>query len=335
MKTHAVLFTGIDTVEIGEVSLPEPLADEVLIETAFTGVSPGTELRCLAGRQPDMGAWPVLPGYQATGRVLKAGREAAASFAEGTPVFHSGTQRLSGAGRLWGGHVAHAVVAARDVFPLDERASLADAALNRLAAIARHGVGLSKPMKNETVVVIGLGPIGLLSAQLHALDGARVVALDVSIERVKCARGIGIDAHLAGFDLVESVGMVAGDAVDIVADTTGMSRVMVEAVRALRPVRWGETALERARPRFLAQGSYPSDTLPTFPYYEAFAREAAILTPRDCEAADLDVTLALIASGRLQVGELYGRPRPVAQAAEVYDALRKRSAPASTAVFAW
>ena len=49
MKTKAILFSAPGQVELREVTVPEPEPDEVLIKTAFTCISPGTELRVLAG----------------------------------------------------------------------------------------------------------------------------------------------------------------------------------------------------------------------------------------------------------------------------------------------
>jgi 3-hydroxyethyl bacteriochlorophyllide a dehydrogenase len=333
MKTQAILFTGCDQVELGDVTVPEPGPGEVLIRTEFSAVSPGTELRCLAGRQPGMGAWPVLPGYQATGRVVRAGVDA--KVGEGTAVYFSGTQRLGGAGRLWGGHIAHAVVAAGDVFPLAPGASLADSALNKLAAIAHHGVRLASPARGETVLVIGLGPIGLLAARLHALAGARVFAMDVASDRVLRARESGLDAHVIQESAAATLARLAPGGVDIVVDTTGVPAVLTDAVTALRPVPWGEPAVERARPRLVVQGSYPENAMPAFPYYPLFEREAVMLTPRDCESADLVATLALISSGQLKVHDLYGGARVASSAPEVYGALRMRSSVNPTAVFAW
>jgi 3-hydroxyethyl bacteriochlorophyllide a dehydrogenase len=333
MKTQAILFTGCDQVELGDVTVPEPGPGEVLIRTEFSAVSPGTELRCLAGRQPGMGAWPVLPGYQATGRVVRAG--SGVKLSAGTPVYFSGTQRLGGAGRLWGGHIAHAVVAVGDVLPLAPGASLADSSLNKLAAIAHHGVRLASPMRGETVLVIGLGPIGLLAARLHALAGARVFAMDVANDRVLRARESGLEAHVIQESAAATLARLAPGGADIVVDTTGAPAVLADAVTALRSVPWGEPAAERARPRLVVQGSYPENAMPAFPYYPVFEREAAVLTPRDCEVADLVATLALISSGRLKVHDLYGGARGASSAPEVYGALRTRASANPTAVFAW
>ena len=52
MQAQAVLFRGVNEVTVEAVEIPAPGPGEVLIQTACSTVSPGTELRCLAGRQP-------------------------------------------------------------------------------------------------------------------------------------------------------------------------------------------------------------------------------------------------------------------------------------------
>lgn len=62
MQNRALLFAAPHQVSLGETTLPDPGPGEVLIETAFSCVSPGTELRCLAGRQVDRPPFPFIPG---------------------------------------------------------------------------------------------------------------------------------------------------------------------------------------------------------------------------------------------------------------------------------
>ena len=58
MQSRAILFTAVQTTSLGTVGIPEPGPGEVLVRTAFSAISPGTERRCLAGLQA--GAPPFL-----------------------------------------------------------------------------------------------------------------------------------------------------------------------------------------------------------------------------------------------------------------------------------
>lgn len=52
MQAHAIVFTGVGQAAVTETEIPSPGPGEVLVETAYTAISPGTELRCLAEAQP-------------------------------------------------------------------------------------------------------------------------------------------------------------------------------------------------------------------------------------------------------------------------------------------
>ena len=50
MKPPALFVTGTDRVELIEANIPDPGPREVIVESLYTSISPGTELRCMAGR---------------------------------------------------------------------------------------------------------------------------------------------------------------------------------------------------------------------------------------------------------------------------------------------
>jgi predicted dehydrogenase/threonine dehydrogenase-like Zn-dependent dehydrogenase len=74
--------------------------------------------------------------------------------------------------------------------------SLDDAAYTTLGAIAMQGVRRAELHLGETVAVIGLGLIGLLTVQILKASGCRVVGLDISNANFALARSLGCDACL-------------------------------------------------------------------------------------------------------------------------------------------
>ena len=81
-----------------------------------------------------------------------------------------------------------------------------DAAFTVLASIGLQGVRLIKPTFGETIVVFGLGLIGLLSVQLLKNSGCNVIGIDINRKRLDLAEQFGaqtIDAA-AGADPVTS-----------------------------------------------------------------------------------------------------------------------------------
>jgi 2-desacetyl-2-hydroxyethyl bacteriochlorophyllide A dehydrogenase len=331
VKTRALLVTAPNVMELGEVEVPEPGAGEVLIESVYTSVSPGTEFRAMVGKQPGMPAFPYIPGYACVGRIIAAG--AGTTLKIGTAVFLAGTARVDGANRCWGGHIAHAVRAERDVLPIPDGVSLKEAALLRLAGIAYHGVRLSHPWPHETVVIVGLGPIGQLSARLHAVTGARVIATDISESRCALARAAGVEGVPAGDDFVAAVRAILPEeaGADVVVDASGAVPVHARAVELTRTLPWDDRPITGSR--FVVQGSYPAD-IPV-PYNDIFSRELTLLFPRSDQPRDLRAVLDLMQRGRLTVSDLISAEVPVKEAPAAYETLRDPSSGWLTMAVRW
>jgi 2-desacetyl-2-hydroxyethyl bacteriochlorophyllide A dehydrogenase len=190
MKTTALFATAVDRVEVVEVLVPDPAPGQVIVEAIYTAISPGTEMRCLAGKQPGI-AFPFIPGYSMVGRIVARG--AGVALAEGTLVFCQGTEKADRP-LAWGAHIAHALRAEDSVFPLPAGVDPLEAGLAKLGAIAYRGVRVGGTRPHDEVAVVGLGPIGQLAARLHRLAGGRVVAADLSPDRVALAKAAGIEA---------------------------------------------------------------------------------------------------------------------------------------------
>ena len=203
--------------------LPPPLLrpQGVLVRTAFSLISPGTERatrevarKSLLGKalaRPDQ-ARAVLEvarregiaaarervqarlgvtrplGYSSAGIVLETGAEAGADLAPGTWVACAG-----------GGYANHAelVYVPRTLCaPLPPRVSLESAAFGALGAIALQGVRQADVRLGERVAVIGLGLVGQLAAQLLRAAGCAVLGIDLDAERCRLAERLGTDLAL-------------------------------------------------------------------------------------------------------------------------------------------
>ncbi len=326
MKAQAILFTGVNQVALGAVQIPDLEADEVLVEAAYTCISPGTELRCLAGLQPDPAPYPYIPGYAGAGRVIAVGSNA--GLAIGTRVFYGGSQKVDHAA-MWGGHISHIIQPAAAVIPLPDDIDLRDAALARIAGISYHGLRLSHPAPHENVVVVGLGVIGLLSARMHALTGARVCALDISPQRVAVANQFGVEAFVPSSTLNETMRSIIPEGADVIVDATGSTRLFPQLVELAKDVPWDDTLTPGAR--FVIQGSYPGDV--TLPYQDAFRKELTYLIPRDTQLRDSRAVLSLIQRGKLIVHDLISRTASPSDGQAVYAMLQ--AGEGLTAVFDW
>jgi 3-hydroxyethyl bacteriochlorophyllide a dehydrogenase len=328
MKTQALLFEAQQRVALATIDIPEPEAGELLVRTAYTCISPGTELRCLAGRQPGSPEYPFIPGYALTGIVEAAGP--ATKLQPGTPILCSGTQRAS-VSRCWGGHTGLAVLREERAFVLPQGISLMQASIAPMAAIAYHGLRVARPMMRERVAALGLGLIGQMAARLYLLAGTQVVAADRSPTRVRIAKQAGVEAVVVQQSLQEALQPYLPEGADLIVDSTGVPAVIPQAVALAKDLPWDDTPVPPAR--YLIQGSYPDEF--AIPYQEAFLKELTFQIPRNYQPGDLRAVLDLIAAGRLNVDNLIGSPQDPAQAQEIYASLQDPYGERLTAVFAW
>ena len=67
-----------------------------------------------------------------------------------------------------------------------------DAVFSILGAISLQGIRLANTNLGETVAVIGLGLIGLLTVEILKASGCHVIAIDIDEKKVKIARSLGV-----------------------------------------------------------------------------------------------------------------------------------------------
>lgn len=321
MIGQAIVFSDVDTPEVQQFHLPELASGEVLVETAYSCVSPGTELRCLAGKQPGV-SFPCVPGYSLSGIIAAVGADVALEI--GTPVYCAGTAQAD-VPLAWGGHVSHAIQSAENVFPIPAGVDLLDASITHIAAISYHGMRLSRPMAHETVVVIGLGIIGQFAARLHALSGADVLGIDLAEDRVQQIRDAGIEA-VSSLDEARSL---LPNGADVIVDATGANAVFADAIEFAREISWDDSLEPRSR--YLVQGSYAEDFC--VPYQAAFSKELSFWLPRDSQPRDFRSILDFMGRGKLPVRDMISEVASPADAPNIYRALQNREL--LTAAFQW
>jgi predicted dehydrogenase/threonine dehydrogenase-like Zn-dependent dehydrogenase len=136
-------------------------------------------------------------GYSAAGRVVEVG--------EGVTEFRAG-DRVACAGTGYAAHAELLSVPKNLCVRLPEGVDFETAAFATVGAIALQGVRLAEPTLGESVVVIGLGLIGQLAAQLLKANGCRVFGVDLDPTKVELAKSLGADdGRVAGAGLKEAV----------------------------------------------------------------------------------------------------------------------------------
>ncbi len=306
---------------------------QVLLQTLYSAISPGTELRCLGGDVPDGGRGPYIPGYQSVGKIVDVGPNCRRRVGE--VVFNANGKGFEGAMRsLWGAHASLIIADQGHLVDLPDGIDLSHAAVAKLAAIALHGLKVAGIRSSERVAVIGLGPLGQFSARLASLIGAEVAAFDRVESRVALASAFGVQAATVTDDIkgaASSLGWPEKD-FDVIVDVTGIPQLVdgfIELARDLQP--WD--APLKPSTRYVLQGSYAGNA--QFDYMSAFEKELTFLVPRDHHCVDIRESVDYIASGKLDVGSIIGELADPGNAASIYDELAGPASARLTAVFDW
>ncbi|CAG5071716.1 Inositol 2-dehydrogenase/D-chiro-inositol 3-dehydrogenase [Dyadobacter sp. CECT 9623] len=118
-------------------------------------------------------------GYCQVGEVIAIG-EGVEGFRVGDRVVNNGC------------HAEAVCIPTNLVAKVPENVSDEDAVFTVMAAVGMQGIRLLKPALGETVAVIGLGLIGLLTAGLLRINGCRVICLETDEKRIQLGRDRGL-----------------------------------------------------------------------------------------------------------------------------------------------
>jgi 2-desacetyl-2-hydroxyethyl bacteriochlorophyllide A dehydrogenase len=237
-----LLITGPGHVELLEERLP-PLGErDVYACTVVSGISHGTEIAWLRGSAASLHRtwiggqrfyvdgpgrdYPVAPGYESIARVTEVGT-AVAAVKVGDLIAVDAPHAS--------GHMLTEQVAAAGLLPTGTDPE--HAVFHILARVALGGVHDARLQLGETVVVLGLGTVGLLAAQLARLAGATVIGVDRFALRVQAARALGVRAiHAAdGVDVAALVHeYTSGTGADAAIEASGSYLGLNEAIRCVR-----------------------------------------------------------------------------------------------------
>ena len=211
MKQIIQSFKTGETI-LEEVPAPQASRGTVLIQTKRSLVSLGTErmlvefgksnLISKARQQPDKvkqvldkikteGLLPTLEavfnklgeplplGYCNVGKVIAVG--------EGVSEFKVGDRVASN-----GQHAEFVAIPKNLVVYIPDNVTDEQATFTVIGSIGLQGIRLLNPTLGETIVVTGLGLIGLLTAQLLAANGCKVIGVDVDESKLNLAKKWGI-----------------------------------------------------------------------------------------------------------------------------------------------
>ncbi len=158
-QAEAVVFEAPERLALATVDLEPSKPDDVVVEVDWSGISAGTERLLWSGRMPPFPglAYPLVPGYEAVGRVIDAGP--ASGRRRGETVFVPGARCFRDVSGLFGGAASRLVTKGDRTIPIGDGLGKRGV-LFALAATAHHAVAGAPPD-----LVIGNGVLGRLVAR--------------------------------------------------------------------------------------------------------------------------------------------------------------------------
>lgn len=350
-----------------EVPVPQVKAGYVLIQTTRTLVSLGTERMLVefgkanlidkARQQPDKvkqvldkiktdGLQPTLEavfnklgqplplGYCNVGKVVAVGR--------GVTEFVVGDRVASN-----GNHAEYVCVPKNLVAKIPDNVTDEEATFTVIGSIGLQGIRLLNPQLGECVVVVGLGLIGLVAAELLKANGCKVIGVDFDQQKVDIAKNKGIYAinPKNGIDPVKYVeeitGGVGADGVLITASAKGdevIHQACLMSRKRGRVVLVGVIGLNMRRDDFYKKelsfqvscsygaGRYDEE-------YENKGHDYPLAYVRWTEKRNFETILGAISSKILDVQPLITEEVELANYAEIYGDMRKHGSIASILKF--
>jgi threonine dehydrogenase-like Zn-dependent dehydrogenase len=245
---HAAVFLGDDCYEIREFAIPDPPPGGAVLQVEAVGLC-GSDVAQFHGVElvPGGSVFPVVPGHETVGRVVKLAPDAQLGVQEGdrvavdeilsqAPPFRIyGYSDMTGEGRvgLWGGYGEYMEIFAgtrlhrmSDRYPA-EQLTLFEPLANAVNWVDRVGVE-----EGDTVVVQGPGHQGLavLEAVL-AKRPRRVVVTGTSADQLRLDTALAIGA-------TDVVRVDVENPVEVVAELTGgmMADVVMDIASVVQTV---------------------------------------------------------------------------------------------------
>jgi L-iditol 2-dehydrogenase len=337
---RAVVLTGPNQHEIrDDLPIPKPGPMEVLCKVDSVAIC-GTDVHIYEGKFPGRWpkAYPFTPGHEWSGTVVEVGPNAdvlgwqAGQRVAGTSHAGCGYCRMCRGGRYnlcenygreplhhqyghysQGADAEYVVHSIKSVFPLPDEIELEFGAMVDTASIALHSVKRPGINAGDTVVVVGAGPMGFLTADCAMALGAGCVIITGSGERLSRAREMGFPVvNYREEDPVESVKrMTGGKGANVAIDTGGTSASVRQAVDVL------------AKGGRVAFTGVPTEGDTDLPMQKIVLEEIDLFGVR-ANRNTMEEVIPLIASGRVRVKPLVTHRFPLEQYGQALETFANR-----------
>jgi len=237
---------------IEETPTPTPQSDELLIQVKASAVC-GSDIKAYQGKHPLI-RLPMILGHEFSGVIVEKGSNVK-GFQVGDrvvvePSFVCGRcffcqrmeyylcENLNQLGhQLPGSFAEYTISKANFTYRLDPAIPFDKASLTQPLATCIHALDRAGVREEQSVAILGMGPIGLLLLQVAKQKGAYVFASDLIEFKLDKARALGAQRVGKGSDLrlVDEIkGWTNGRGADVVIEAAGTSTTIHQALSSVR-----------------------------------------------------------------------------------------------------
>jgi 2-desacetyl-2-hydroxyethyl bacteriochlorophyllide A dehydrogenase len=294
MKTLVCIRPGVFEYATGEQPAPGP--GQAIIKIKRIGIC-GTDLHAFEGTQPYF-EYPRILGHELSGELVAVDDAPGFEIGEAVtfiPYFCCGQCIACRIGKQNacvdikvmgvhedGGMVEYVAVPSYSLIH-GEGLSYDALALVEPLAIGAHGVRRARIKKDEFVLVIGAGPIGLGTMEFARIAGGKVIALDVNDERLRfCKERLKVEHVINAMDadVMQELKMITnGEMPTVVIDATGSLKAINNAFQYLaHGARYVLIGLQKGEISF----SHP----------EFHKRETTLMSSRNATKRDFEYVIA-------------------------------------------
>lgn len=252
MKVIKVSTPG--NMEIQEVPMPDKIAaGEVLVKVKAAGIC-GSDMHIYHGTNP-LATYPRVIGHEIVGEVAEVGKEVdnlkVGDHVAIDPVVSCGECYPCRIGRnnvckslkvrgvhTDGGFAEYMVVPQKGVHKISQDIPWAEAAMIEPFTIGAQVLKRGEITADDTVLVLGAGPIGLIVLQAVKLVGAKCIITDLLDKRLAVAKELGADVIVNSGkqdikDVVERE--TNGLGVTVVVEAVGLPQLLEQAAKVTSP----------------------------------------------------------------------------------------------------
>jgi len=299
-------------------SIPVPGAADAILKVGAAGLC-RTDLKFWHGSHPAIHKLklPVVLGHEVAGEVVEVGNEVDKDLIGKHAVIYfylscgqcayckAGSEILCGnlsgqIGFSWdGGFAEYVRVPASSLFPVPREIPFPQAAIvtDAIATPYRALTRKAKVKPGETLVLIGVGGLGIHAVQIGKVMGARVVAVDINDKALALAKKVGADEiiQVNTGDPKQQILELSRGGVAVVADFVANAQSQALGLGVLKP-----------QGRFVSV-AYAIDNVLHIGTPQLVSAEIEVYGSRSCGRQDLKETIDLLARGKVKsiIAECY------------------------------